>query len=285
MCKHETWNKADCVTPKTCAECGETEGVPLGHVWIAATCDAPKTCETCGVTEGEVKGHSWVEASCAAPKNCTACGLTEGEALEHIWEEATTEAPKTCTLCALTEGERIITDPRFTTAATADLYGTWTSRLEIPSEMFGIEGFEGKLTISAVMSFANDGTLGIGYTAVDATEFSAGLEKYLVDTMYAEMESFGFTKEEADAGMIEAYGVDIPTYAAAVMQELDIAAVFESLSITGVYYVDGDKLYTGLTWDTELGESSFTLEGDTMTLAEEISGLSDEAMVFTRSAD
>ena len=25
-CKHETWKEADCETPKTCAECGETEG-------------------------------------------------------------------------------------------------------------------------------------------------------------------------------------------------------------------------------------------------------------------
>ena len=51
MCKHETWNDADCVTPKTCAECGETEGVALGHVWMAATCENPKTCESCGITE------------------------------------------------------------------------------------------------------------------------------------------------------------------------------------------------------------------------------------------
>lgn len=250
--------------------------------WYAATCTAPKTCAECGETEGEALGHTWEEATCTAPKTCSTCRMTEGEALGHVWVDATTEAPKTCTTCAATEGERIITDPRFTTAATADLQGTWTSKLEIPGEMFGIEGFDGKLTISVVMKFGNDGTLGMGYTAVEADEFKVALEKYLVDTMYAEMEGFGFSKEEADAGMIEAYGMDIPSYAAAVMEELDIAATFEALSINGVYYVDGDKLYTGISWDTELGESAFTLEGDTMTLAEEISGLSEEAMVFTR---
>ena len=31
-CSHEhTWVKANCETPKTCSECGATEGVALGH--------------------------------------------------------------------------------------------------------------------------------------------------------------------------------------------------------------------------------------------------------------
>jgi len=51
-CKHETWNEASCETPRTCADCGETEGEALGHTWAAATCETAKTCETCGKTEG-----------------------------------------------------------------------------------------------------------------------------------------------------------------------------------------------------------------------------------------
>lgn len=53
-CIH-SWIPADCTTPKTCSECGETSGKAAGHDWNEATYDAPKTCSVCGVTEGAAK--------------------------------------------------------------------------------------------------------------------------------------------------------------------------------------------------------------------------------------
>ncbi len=51
---HEhTWAEATCTQPRTCTECGETEGEPLEHEWTPATLEAPKTCVNCGATEGE----------------------------------------------------------------------------------------------------------------------------------------------------------------------------------------------------------------------------------------
>ena len=82
-CKHETWLDATCTTPKTCADCGETEGEALGHQWIDATCTEPKTCSVCGETEGKALGHKWVDATCTEPKTCSVCGETEGKALGH----------------------------------------------------------------------------------------------------------------------------------------------------------------------------------------------------------
>ena len=52
-CKHETWNEADCVNPKTCSVCGETEGEALGHTWVEADYENPKTCSVCTVSEGD----------------------------------------------------------------------------------------------------------------------------------------------------------------------------------------------------------------------------------------
>jgi len=77
------------------------------HIWEEATCAAPKTCTECGRTEGETLEHVWEEATCAAPKTCTGCNATEGEALEHTWEEATYVLPKTCSVCNTTEGTSI----------------------------------------------------------------------------------------------------------------------------------------------------------------------------------
>ena len=84
-CQHE-WQDADCVTPKTCALCQQTEGDALGHSWQEASCETPKTCTACGATEGEALGHTWQEATCETPKTCTACGKTEGEA-SHGWTD------------------------------------------------------------------------------------------------------------------------------------------------------------------------------------------------------
>lgn len=252
--------------------------------WYAATCTDPKTCAECGETEGEALGHSWTEATCEDAKTCQTCHLTEGEALGHAWQDATTETPKTCTTCAATEGERIITDERFTTASTIELQGKWTSDLDIPSEMLGIEGFDKPMTIRISMDFRNDGTMGLGYSIVNEQEFNDGLVAFMVDTLYAEMAAQGFDKEETDALMVDTYNMTTEEFAAATMAEVDFNAIFEALSITGVYYVEGDQLYTGISWDMEMGGSTFTLEGDTLTMAEELSGLSEEAMVFTREA-
>ena len=105
-CGHEhSWVEATCTEPKTCSECGETEGEALGHSWTEATCTEPKTCSRCGLTEGEALGHSWKEATCTEPRTCSGCGLTEGDALGHTWEEASFTAPKTCSTCGQTDGE------------------------------------------------------------------------------------------------------------------------------------------------------------------------------------
>lgn len=82
---HEhTWTEATCNAPKTCSDCGETEGSALSHSWTEATCSAPKTCKLCGKTEGTATEHDYMPATLEAPKTCKACGATEGAALEII---------------------------------------------------------------------------------------------------------------------------------------------------------------------------------------------------------
>ena len=51
---HEhTWTEATCTQPRTCTECGATEGDVLDHEWTFATLESPKTCVNCGATEGD----------------------------------------------------------------------------------------------------------------------------------------------------------------------------------------------------------------------------------------
>lgn len=250
--------------------------------WYAADCTTPKTCVKCGETEGEALGHTWVEADCVTPKTCTVCHLTEGEALGHNWVDATTEAPKTCTTCAATEGERIITDERFTTASTIDLQGKWAAELSISSDMFGVEGFEGSLDLQISIELGNDGTMTLGYTTLNDEEFMEALIEYTVEMVYTELANAGMSKEQADAAMLESTGMTTREYAEEAFTGVNLAATFAAMNINGVYYVDGDQLYTGVSWDTELSASGFALEGDTLTLEEELSGLSEEKLTFSR---
>ena len=114
-CGHDhIWRAATCRMPKTCAECGATEGTAANHTWQDATCQTPKTCTACGATEGTAANHFWQEATCQTPKTCAACGATEGTAADHTWQAATCQIPKTCTACGATEG-----------AALEHNYGQW----------------------------------------------------------------------------------------------------------------------------------------------------------------
>lgn len=285
-CKHETWLDADCVNPKTCADCGKTEGEALGHVWIAANCETPKTCETCGETDGEAKGHAWVDATCEEAKTCESCGLTEGEAPGHAWLDATTEAPKTCETCGLTEGERIVTDPRFTTASTADLYGTWVHEISVTGEMMDIPEFEGTMSARVIMNFSNDGIVTTNLELDFSEEFNELFAAQLTVSLYEELAASGIGQAEADELMLEAYGMTVPEYAAFMLQSMDMtemmSSIFGAVNVSEVYYVEGSTLYTAMTWTAKFTPTEFTVDGDTLTLMEDVAGEGAESTVFTR---
>lgn len=279
-CKHETWTDANCETPKTCADCGETEGAPLGHSWAAATCETPKTCETCAKTDGEALGHAWVDADCENPKTCSNCKLTEGEALGHTWVDATTEAPKTCETCGLTEGERIVTDPRFTTAATAAVQGKWISTIEADGDTMGEPNFEGTISFSIVLELGNDGTMSM-YMQLEDT---SALNSYLMEAMYKEFEAQGMDRATADAAIKQQTGMSMEQYMDYLMSMLDFNALLGFVNVNGVYYVEDDMLYSGMTWDSQMTGEGIILEGDTLSLVTIEDG-QETIVEFTRVTD
>ena len=85
-CLIHNWKGATCTTPRTCSNCGETEGEASGHVWSEATCATPRTCNNCGETEGDVLGHALTEANYQEAAKCTVCGEKVGEPLQADFE-------------------------------------------------------------------------------------------------------------------------------------------------------------------------------------------------------
>lgn len=258
-CKHENVNEGNCVTDKTCADCGEV---------LSA---AP--------------GHTWTDADCENPKTCSACGLTEGEALGHVWQDATTEAPKTCENCGATEGERIITDERFTTAATADIQGKWAYSFTMSGEMMGVEGFDKGIDCILYMELCNDGTAVLTFAVEDTEKLEKDMIEYLMDMVYAELAAAGLSKEDADAAILEAYGMTLEEYASYAVKQEDLAGKLSDIREEMVYYVEDGKLYMGDSWSSNMSvPTPYELNGDTLILEEDLSsiGINDERLQFTR---
>ena len=63
-CEH-SFMAATCTAPKTCLNCGGTEGTPRAkHVFMEASCTEPSTCFYCDATVGEPLPHTFVDGSC-----------------------------------------------------------------------------------------------------------------------------------------------------------------------------------------------------------------------------
>ena len=69
------------------------------HNWKDATCDSPKTCVDCGATEGDELDHLWLDGNCETPRKCFHCGETTGIATGHIYLGGDAETPATCLSC------------------------------------------------------------------------------------------------------------------------------------------------------------------------------------------
>ena len=122
-CGHEhTWNEAKCEVPKTCSECGKSEGEVLGHKYEEATCRRPKTCSVCGKTEGEALGHDYADVQCEELAKCTRCGEKNEDIEGHSWISATLDEAATCEYCGATEGEKVKLSIKYIGVAEEDIY-------------------------------------------------------------------------------------------------------------------------------------------------------------------
>ena len=274
-CEH-VWAEADCIIPRTCSECGETEGAPLGHDWQEATCTTAKVCKRCGRVEDDPLGHNWVEATCTEAKHCTGCGEVIGEALGHVWTEATTEAPKTCTVCGETEGEKIQSDPRFVTASAQPLFGRWEAKVSFTEENLEIRRFNGTVEGTYWVEFGKDGIMKAGLTLKDEEAFRKAVAEAYPDWAFERLEEKEVDEEEANAAAEELVGMGVEEYILSTQNAQPIGELIEELmgksaygnGWTGefVYYVAEDQLYLDTEWKEEMPAKEFEFIGSTLML-------------------
>lgn len=280
-CDHE-WSDATCSAPKTCQLCGKTEGEPLPHTLQDATCTTPKTCTVCNATVGNALGHTWENATCTAPKTCTLCKITEGKPVGHKWQEATTEAPMTCSVCNKTEGSKLKTDSRFTTKSTKNLHGKWISDVTISDEMMGIDNF-GSVNYIVTIDFDNIGNMSMKLAVKDKEDFLKKLKKYTIDLTYDTFKQEGLTKEQADQAMIDTYGLNVNDYVEASLKNYDPNEIFDDLNFQKVYYVNGNTVYTALSWYAKFEGSEFKINNGQLVINEISLEEGGSPIVFKRS--
>lgn len=253
-----TWQDATCTDAKICTVCATTEGTALGHTWQDATCTTLKTCSVCQFTEGDLLPHTWQDATCTVPKTCSVCQLTEGETAAHKWQAATTEAPKTCSVCKKTSGSKLQTDPRFTTKSTLALHGTWICDVVFTEEMLGLDGF-GDVECRITMKFSNIGELSSSMKPTNEAGFMQRYRTYTINLLYANFAAQGLSQEQTDQVMLETYGLNVADYVDASLKNYSVDDIFNFLNYQEVYYVEGDKVFTSLSWNAKFDSNAFTI--------------------------
>ena len=117
------------------------------------------------------------------------------------------------------------------------------------------------------ITFHNDGTYSETVRMADKEGYAKLLKTYYIQALYAEFETaYGMTKEQADQAMLQAYGMSTEEYAGVLAAAIDWDAMLAAGCQGGVYYVEGNKLYSGADW-TSLESEDLTLGEDTLTLS------------------
>ena len=88
------WRDATCTEPKTCTECGETEGEPLGHNMQITNDGFPSICSRCGYINGDLVTDAYVETIVGEYGECrfaipqiNIAGETAESINKEIWDE------------------------------------------------------------------------------------------------------------------------------------------------------------------------------------------------------
>ena len=285
---NHTWKDANCMAAKTCTTCGLTEGGMGEHELQEATCDAPVTCAHCGLTVGEALGHDWGEQDCEKPKTCLTCGWTEeidpenpGAALPaHVWEDATCEEPKHCANCDKIEGEALghkwetsgnykvcsacgeleggaaNTDDRFQADKCKMLFGSWKGEVTLTAGDLGLTSYEGSVTEVMTITFNPDGTSKKVVAIKDMNAYVNLMTAY----MFEVFASMGLNEQQAEDATMAEYGMTVRQYATKTCEENN------NVATENVYYVSGNKLYTGESWDSDMSAAKIEVEDDAMIL-------------------
>lgn len=256
-------------------------GCACRHQWQGGSCTQSRICAHCGQEEGTAPGHTWQSATCTEPARCSSCGQTQGDPLPHRWQSATTEKPKTCADCGAVEGERIITDPRFTTAACARLMGVWSWEGTLQGSDLGLPDYTCPIPCRFTFYFTADGGAALVAEPQDMDAFTASMETYMQDMLRSQLTAQGI--EDPDGAILEQTGMSVEEYVRHTVEASGMTDLISRFNFTGVYYVQGENLYLAPGWEGDFTGYPLAFQRDCPVLPGEAAGLPGQDLILANS--
>ena len=159
-----------------------------------------------------------------------------------------------------------------------DLVGTWALDCDLANAMAEELGeeyadFSAPLNLTILFDFNEDGTFRM-YVDDAAFEgnFNSWMDEFIaysVEMMYGMFEDQGMSREDADAAVLESFGMSMEDYMREqIAGALDVSELTAEMESTGNYKTKGDKLYMAEESE-EFDDNSydiFTVDGNSLTL-------------------
>ncbi|MBR3785455.1 MAG: InlB B-repeat-containing protein [Firmicutes bacterium] len=101
---HKPGAAATCTSPQQCLKCSYVIESVRPHDFLPATCQVPKTCRDCGKTEGGLDGHhpDKTAPTCTEGQHCTICKKSLSKAAGHVkGASATCTTAQICLVCKI----------------------------------------------------------------------------------------------------------------------------------------------------------------------------------------
>lgn len=157
------------------------------------------------------------------------------------------------------------------------LIGTWAIDFDMADALAEELGgdyadFHSSFEMTLLFDFNADGTFKM---YVDEGPFTTNFNNWLdafidysMEMVYDEFESYGLSREEVDADILENYGMSMQDYMFLLVGELDVSELVEELESAGTYETRGNKLYMAEGSDKidPFVYDIFTVNGNKLTL-------------------
>lgn len=170
--------------------------------------------------------------------------------------------------------------PVFDPAAAAEVMGTWKVNQILDGEMLGLEGFESQVAFPLVLTFDGDGNMTTGYLEAEmesATQaFTSALKTYHINLRYSQYPD----KATANAETQRLHGMSVEEYVDKLVSAINFTTLFGAFRTTGVYCVEGDKLYIGSRLSSQMEVLTIQATPDTLTLLDSTKADTWEGMHF-----
>ena len=153
----------------------------------------------------------------------------------------------------------------------------------MPASGFELSGFETDLKFTVTYVFGNDGSMTAEYIPVNEEEFNAALADWIVKNVITSMADLGYSEEQTRQDFINANNVTLEEYAVSAVDSMNLSSILSDLNSTNVYYVEGDQIYNAGTWSSTMGSTTFTLDGDTLTLSGQLGSEFNGDLVYKRA--